>query len=130
MEPRPSLTNCFGRRPPKRVPTPPAGITTANFCAFGPSGITFLYIHRRASAGGAPAPRRPAARTASAEERGQGVADRGDAADVERHLHRLEDVVLRHDRPAKAESGCLAQAELEPGHRADLAGEPDLADHA
>src|SRR5439155_1445887 len=48
--------------------------------------------------------------------------------DVELHLRRLEEVAPGHDGPAKAESGRLAQAKLEPRDRANLAGEPDLAD--
>src|SRR5262249_33337667 len=99
--------NCFGRRPPKRVPTPPAGMTTASF---GASSFSVMGL------------------PALTEEHVQRIADGGHAADVERYLRRLDRVALRHDSPTEPESGRLAQTQLEPRDRTDLAREPDFSD--
>src|SRR5438874_9618506 len=86
----PKRKNCFGMRPPKRAPTPPAGMTTATLPTMRCSGLGFTLVP-------------------SAEQRRQGVADRGHAVDVERHLRRLEDIAPRHDRSAEAQGGRLTQ---------------------
>src|SRR3989454_1343957 len=104
------LMNCFGMRRPKRAPTPPAGMTTATRPTMSLPGMGFTL-------------------EPSAEQRRQGVADRGHAVDVERHLRRLEDIAPRHDRPAEAQGGRLAQTQLKPRDGTDFSGEPHLADH-
>src|SRR4029453_3540567 len=109
------VRNCFGMRLPKRAPIPPAGIATA---ISGPPERA----PNTPGGGRARDSRRRRARLrhgphGSAEQHGQGVADRGHAADVERGLRRLEDIALGHDRAAEAERGRLAKGGPRHGER-------------
>ena len=63
------------------------------------------------------------------EERVQRFADRGHATDLERQLRAVARVAPRDDGAAEAEGRRFPEPELDPAHRADLAGQADLAQH-